>query len=102
LVPRLFSQWSIRRKLLFCLAIALAIVGALAYSGFSGVYSYRQLARTISVRATELPLASDLSKALGDLRVTLSRARSAHEASLTSEISDLDGQWATNESPGRC
>jgi signal transduction histidine kinase len=101
LVPRLFSQWSIRRKLLFCLAIALAIVGALAYSGFSGVYSYRHMARTISVRATELPLASDLSKALGDLRVTLSRARSAHEASLTSEISDLDGQWATNEVPGR-
>ena len=48
--------------------------GALAYSGFSGVYSYRELARTISVRASELPLAGELSKSLGDLRVTLSQA----------------------------
>lgn len=101
MVPRLFSQWSIRRKLLFCLAIALAIVGALAYSGFSGVYSYRELARTISVRASELPLASDLSKALGDLRVTLSRARQVHELSLTEEISSVEGDWVRNEVPGK-
>ena len=44
------SRWSIRRKLLVCLAIVLAIVAALAYSGFSGGYSYRELAWTIRVR----------------------------------------------------
>ena len=36
------SRWSIRRKLLVCLAIVLAIVAALAYSGFSGGYSYKR------------------------------------------------------------
>ena len=48
------SRWSIRRKLLVCLAIVLAIVAALAYSGFSGGYSYKKLAWTIRVRATDL------------------------------------------------
>ena len=53
------SRWSIRRKLLVCLAIVLAIVVALAYSGFSGGYSYRKLAWTIRVRATDLKLAGE-------------------------------------------
>ncbi len=54
-------------------------MATLAVSGFRGVYSYRQLARTISLRASELPVAGDLTKSLGDLRVTLSRAQGAHE-----------------------
>jgi two-component system, NtrC family, sensor kinase len=97
LISRLFSRWSIRRKLLFCLAIALVIVGALAYSGFSGVYSYRELARSISVRASELPLAGDLSKSLGDLRVTLSKIRQARQFS----ISELEGNLLAEEFPGK-
>ena len=48
------SRWSIRRKLLVCLAIVLAIVAALAYSGFSGGYSYRELAWTIRVMTQRL------------------------------------------------
>jgi signal transduction histidine kinase len=97
LISRLFSRWSIRRKLLFCLAIALVIVGALAYSGFSGVYSYRELARSISVRASELPLAGDLSKSLGDLRVTLSKIRQARQFS----ISDLEVGLLADEFPSK-
>jgi signal transduction histidine kinase len=91
LISRLFSRWSIRRKLLLCLAFALVIVGALAYSGFSGVYSYRELARSISVRASELPRASELSKSLGDLRVTLSKITQAHELSLSDRIVSIEG-----------
>ena len=97
MISRLFSRWSIRRKLLFCLAIALVIVGALAYSGFSGVYSYRELARSISVRASELPLAGNLSKSLGDLRVTLSKIRQARQFS----ISELEGDLLADEFPGK-
>ena len=82
MISRLFSRWSIRRKLLLCLMFALVIVGALAYSGFSGVYSYRELARSISVRASELPLAGNLSKSLGDLRVTLSKIHQAQQFSM--------------------
>ncbi|MEX2176008.1 MAG: HAMP domain-containing sensor histidine kinase [Pirellulaceae bacterium] len=51
-------------------------MATLAVSGFRGVYSYRQLARTISVRANELPSAGELARSLGDLRVALSRVPS--------------------------
>lgn len=69
------SRWSIRRKLLLCLAIVLSIVAALAYSGFAGAYSYKELAWTIGVRATDLKLAGELRESLGDLRVSLSRTQ---------------------------
>lgn len=75
------SCWSIRRKLLVCLAIVLAIMGALAYSGFSGGYSYRQLAWTIRVRATDLKLAGELTESLGDLRMSLTQGRQLFELS---------------------
>ncbi len=73
----MLSRWSIQHKLLLCVALLFLIVATLAVSGFRGVYSYRQLARTISLRASELPRASELSRSLGDLRVTLSRAQVA-------------------------
>ncbi len=72
---RPISRWSIQTKLLLCVALLCLIVATLAVSGFRGVYSYRQLARTISLRASELPVAGELSNSLGDLQVTLSRAR---------------------------
>jgi two-component system NtrC family sensor kinase len=96
LISSLFSRWSIRRKLLLCLLIALVIVGALAYSGFSGVYSYRELARSISVRASELPLAGNLFKSLGDLRVTLSKIRQVHQLS----FSEFEGKLLADDVPG--
>src|SRR3954453_6976895 len=67
------SRWSIRRKLTVCLAIVLAIVAALAYSGFSGGYSYKELAWTIRVRANDLKRAGELQESLGDLRFSLSQ-----------------------------
>lgn len=69
------SRWSIRRKLQVCVAIVVAIVAALAYSGLSGGYSYKRLAWTIKVRATDLKLAGELTESLGDLRVSLSQSR---------------------------
>jgi two-component system NtrC family sensor kinase len=89
----LLSRWSIQHKLLFCVALLCLIVATLAISGFRGVYSYRQLARTISIRASELPLAGELSNSLGDLRVTLSRAQQAHEFSRVEGLSGLEQKW---------
>jgi two-component system NtrC family sensor kinase len=80
------SRWSIRRKLLVCLAIVLAIVVALAYSGFSGGYSYRELAWNIRVRATDLKLAGELTEGLSDLRVSLTQSR---ELFLLSDVHQL-------------
>ncbi|MDX1944483.1 MAG: HAMP domain-containing sensor histidine kinase, partial [Pirellulaceae bacterium] len=93
----MLSRWSIQSKLLLCVAIFLGILAALAYSGLSGAYSYRELAQTISRRAAELPLAGNLSKSLGDLRVTLSRARQAHELTLGVPISGIEGGVLSGE-----
>jgi signal transduction histidine kinase len=92
-----FSRWSIRRKLLVCLAIVLGIMAALAYSGFAGAYSYREMARTISVRASELPLAGEVSKSLGDLRVTISKAQQAHAFSPETRISGVEQNVLSGE-----
>ncbi len=73
----MLSRWSIQHKLLLCVALLFLIVATLAVSGFRGVYSYRQLARTISLRASELPSAGELARSLGDLRVTLYRVENA-------------------------
>ena len=97
----MLSRWSIQYKLLLCVALLCLIVATLAVSGFRGVYSYRQLARTISLRASELPVAGDLSKSLGDLRVTLSRARPVARASAAPECRASSCVAGTN-SPTSC
>lgn len=60
-------------------AVLLLMVVVLSASSITGVYAYRQLARSVSTRATELPLAADLSRYVSDLRVTLHRAREAQQ-----------------------
>ncbi len=85
------TRWSIQRKLLLCVTLLLLIVSVLAFSGARGAYSYRQLARTISERARELPLSGELSKALGDMRVTLSRARHVGALTIDADSQQIDG-----------
>jgi two-component system NtrC family sensor kinase len=77
----LLSKWPIRNKLLIGIALLLVIVATLSGSGFRGVYAYRSLVRSLSGRATELPLAAALSKQVSDLRVITAEVRSARAAS---------------------
>jgi two-component system, NtrC family, sensor kinase len=67
----LLSRWPIRNKLLFGIALLLVIVVTMSISSFQGTYAYRKLVRSLSSRATELPLATQLLRQVGDLRVTL-------------------------------
>ena len=69
------ARWRIRYKLLAGVVMLLLIVGALAFSSFRGVYSYRGLARSISSRAQELPLAAALAESVSDLNNTLAEIR---------------------------
>jgi signal transduction histidine kinase len=69
------ARWRIRYKLLAGVVMLLLIVGALAFSSFRGVYSYRGLARSISSRAQELPLAAALAESVSDLSSTLAEVR---------------------------
>ncbi len=64
----MFLCWSIRTKLALAIALLLVIVLTLSFSSFRGVYSFRGLAKGISARALELPLATDLSRHVTNLR----------------------------------
>ena len=88
----MLSRWPIRYKLLLGVVLLLAIVAGLSLNGFRGVYAYRQLAKGISSRATELPLADDLSRRMGGLRVTLSGIRRRETFPTDSLPGSFDGQ----------
>ena len=64
----LLARWPIRYKLVFGVTLILVIVALLAFSAFRGVYSYRGLAKAISLRASELPSATALVHGIGELR----------------------------------
>ncbi len=71
----MFSRWPIRNKLLIGLGLLLVLMATLSGSGFLGMYSYRGLVRTLSGRAAELPLASELAQLVGNLRVSLGESK---------------------------
>jgi len=80
-VTLLFSRWPIGSKLIICVVTLLMSVCILAFSSCQGGYAYRELAKSIRVRAYELPLAADLTQKVSSLRVCLSRVRDTRSAS---------------------
>jgi two-component system NtrC family sensor kinase len=68
------NRRAIREKLLFGALLLAAMVGMLSASGVLGIYSYRNLVRSLSCRAAELPLASDLGECVGRLRLAHARS----------------------------
>lgn len=66
----MLSRWSIRNKLLIGLGLLLAIVLGLSWSGLDGLYAYRNLVKDLR-RVNELPLATELSHRVSDLRVAV-------------------------------
>ena len=68
-------KWPIRAKLLVGLSLLVLVVATLAGSGLVATYSYRDLVNSLSWRVSELPVAADLSRRVGDLRITLSELR---------------------------
>ena len=67
----MLSRWPIRNKLFLGIALLLVILLTMSISSFQGTYAYRELVRSISSRAHELELATDLARQVSDLRVTL-------------------------------
>lgn len=67
LLPQI-PKWTIRKKLLNSMAVLALVIGVLGYSSFRGVYAYRDLAMTLSSRASEMPLTSELTLAIDQLR----------------------------------
>ncbi|MCR9118681.1 MAG: ATP-binding protein [bacterium] len=71
----MFFRWKIRTKLAVGVAILVVTILLLAGVAGSGVSSYRELAKSLKVRASELPYADNLSGRVGDLRMVISRMR---------------------------
>ena len=79
----MLSRCPILFKLLLGVGVLLLIVATLSFSGFRGVYSFRQLTRSIKVRAGELPLAAKLLQRVCELRVTVSKLRTASQQTIS-------------------
>ena len=62
----LFTR-TIRRKMMFFLALVLVMLATLSLSGVSGLLSYRNAVRDLDYSITEVPQVSDLTTALGRL-----------------------------------
>ena len=64
------SHWSIRRKLCIGAALLSCAMAALSVTSFIGVSAFRSLAKSIRLRAPELPASSKLAQDVSKLRVT--------------------------------
>lgn len=69
----MFSAWTIRKKLLISMLVFGIVVAVLGYSSFRGVFAYRILAMTLSNRASEMPLTTELTRAIDELRIGFRR-----------------------------
>ena len=62
-------------KLFVGLGLLLAMVAILSSSGLYSAYAYRTLVKTQAWRVSELPLATEMSARVADMRVTLTEVR---------------------------
>ena len=80
---------AIREKLLLGAVLMATMVATLSASSFLGVYSYRRLVRTLSCRAAELPMASELAACVGRLRLAHARADADDAGSIDPLVTGL-------------
>ncbi len=80
-------KWPIRVKVLIGLGLLVLAVGALSRNALYTTYVYRDLVKSLSARVAELPVAADLARHVGDLRITLSELRGLRAAT-------FPGAWA--------
>jgi len=94
----LLAKWPIRKKLVAGLVLLLAIVALLSWGGIDGLYSYRNLVRTLNRRVPELPLANQFSLDVSELRLALSETRGQRDLELSGhEVSPLAMHMARQE-----
>ena len=90
--PTIPKPQTIRKKLLSGAIVLGVVVAILGYSGFRGVYAYRDLASTLSHRAAEFPITSELTRQVNDLRFAF---RQLHNESHTGfDYFSKNSKWA--------
>jgi len=70
-----FLHWPIRVKFALQLGLLVVVVGILSAGGLYTTYAYRALAKTLSARVRELPLAAQLGQQVDDLRMLVGEFR---------------------------
>ncbi|MEN0109857.1 MAG: HAMP domain-containing sensor histidine kinase [Planctomycetota bacterium] len=71
----MLAQQSIGVKLRIGVGLLAVSTCLLFFAALYGLYAYRGLAKSLSARSAELPLANELSQHVADLRVVLGKAR---------------------------
>ncbi len=84
----LLLKWPIRVKVLIGLGLLVLAVGALSRNALYTTYAYRDLVKSLSTRVAELPVAAELARHVGDLRITLSELRGLRAATFPSTLAD--------------
>lgn len=84
----MFTRWTIRKKLQMAMIVLGLVVAVLGYSSFRGVYAYKELAASLSSRASEIPLTSDLTRAIDEIRI-----------GFDSKLPEPDGSFTLTMSP---
>lgn len=84
----LLLKWPIRVKVLIGLGLLVLAVGALSRNALYTTYAYRDLVKSLSTRVAELPVAAELARCVGDLRITLSELRGLRAATFPSALAD--------------
>jgi two-component system NtrC family sensor kinase len=93
----LLANWPIRNKLLLGLGLLLVIVVALSWSGFNGLYAFRGLLKNLQ-RINELPLVTELSHRVSDLRVAaLNELPALNDFAASNDAAAADSRLACEE-----
>jgi two-component system, NtrC family, sensor kinase len=85
------SRHTIRKKLLIGAIVLGIVVAVLGYSGFRGVYAYRDLVTTLSHRANEFPITSQLIDHVDDMRFSFREIFDEHN--VTPEVFHTTDHW---------
>jgi len=90
---------TIRRKMLFWLAILIVVLGGLAYSSISGLASYRRTVKDLELSIREAPRSSDLASAISLLirPLALQVSASSGDAAIRAQQSEVEKALAASE-----
>lgn len=87
------NKRTIRQKVMIAMCGLGGVIGLLAYGGFRGAYAYRDIAKIVSTRASELPIASKLTREVDLLRYSHRRQEDPEYKSLLNSL-DTAKRWA--------
>jgi len=84
------SKSTIRKKLLVSMVVLGLVIAVLGYSSFRGVYAYRDLATTLSSRASEMPFTAELTRSIDELRLAFQQMDLSDESEYVVSLKQLD------------